>query len=225
MPTPIEYKAAFRPNRFYHIVCKSIDGLMLFRESADYLTFMKRFSQFTQPFLDVWSYSLLSNHTHHVSKIKSVEAIARYIDQSENIIPTLAMKSFLHDPKNESVFDSMIERQMNSMLVSYANYYNNKYQRKGGLFQSPFRRTDIHDDSYLQQAIIYVNANAQKHHLIRDFKDYPYSSYKTVTMNDDKYVNTEAVLQFFGGVEKFISLHESQVDYYYSGGWPSSKLE
>src|SRR5437016_3564880 len=63
MPTPIEYKAPFRPDGFYHIVCKSIDGILLFSDAADYKTFMKRFKQFTAPFLDIWSYSLLGNHT------------------------------------------------------------------------------------------------------------------------------------------------------------------
>jgi len=225
MPTPIEYKAPFYPGGFYHIVCKSIDGLVLFQEAADYTTFMKRFNQFTEPFFDIWGYSLLSNHTHHVSKIKSVEAITNYIFELEEATRTVAMNSFLVDPKNESAFDSVIERQMNSMLVSYANYYNNKYLRKGGLFQKPFRRTEIHDESHLQQAIIYVNANAQKHQIIHDFKEYSYSSYKATTFNNTDYLNTEAVLEFFGGIENFISLHENQVSYYYSNGWPSSKLE
>ena len=225
MPTPVEYKAPFCSGGFYHIVCKSTDGLILFPEAIDHTTFMKRFRQFTGPFLDIWSYSLLNNHTHHISKIKPVDAIFTYGNELIDGTRTAAMKSFLTNPKNESIFDSMIERQMNSMLVSYANYYNNKYERKGGLFQSPFRRTQIHDDSHLQQAIIYVNANAQKHHLASDFKSYPYSSYNATISNNCEYINAEDFLNFFGGVEKFISLHESQVSYYYSGVWPSSKLE
>ena len=43
---------------------------------------------------------------------------------------------------------------MNSFLVSYANYINNKYDRKGGIFQKPFKRIAIEGDAHLQQAII-----------------------------------------------------------------------
>jgi putative transposase len=115
----------------------------------------------------------------------------------------------------------MIERQVNSFLVSYANYLNNKYNRKGGLFQKPFKRIQICDDGHLQQAIIYSNANAQKHQLVNDFREYPYSSFNAVINYDYYFVDGKNV----GGIEKFIKIHEAQVEYFYGKGWPSSKLE
>jgi len=79
MPTPPEFKAPFLPECFYHIVCKSIDGIPLFREQADYHVFLQRFQQFTAPVFNVWSYCLLTNHTHHVVKIKSSASIVENI--------------------------------------------------------------------------------------------------------------------------------------------------
>ena len=119
----------------------------------------------------------------------------------------------------------MIERQMNSFLVSFANYTNNKYNRKGGLFQKPFRRIEVADDIHLQQAIIYVHANAQKHNLDLDFRDHPFSSYHPILNNISSYIDVRNLLTFFGGIEKFTTIHKNQVDYYYGGNWPSSKLE
>ena len=119
----------------------------------------------------------------------------------------------------------MIERQMNSFLVSFANYTNNKYKRKGGLFQKPFRRIQVAGDIHLQQAIIYVHANAQKHNIVKDFKDHPYNSYSAIANNDISFTEGINVLTFFGGMEKFKSIHKSEVDYYYTNNWPSSKLE
>jgi hypothetical protein len=223
MPTPPEFKAPFLPECFYHIVCKSIDGIKLFREDMDYHVFLQRFQQFTAPLFDVWSYCLLTNHTHHIVKIKSSLAIVENIKKMED--KTQAMKSFLSDQNNEQFFDAMIERQMNSFLVSVANYTNNKYNRKGGLFQKPFRRIKIADDIHLQQAIIYVHANAQKHNLVKDFKEHAYNSYSATVNNNPAFIDTKNLVEFFGGMQKFKSIHKSQVDYYYTNNWPSSKLE
>jgi hypothetical protein len=44
MPTPPEFKAPFFPECFYHIVCKSIDGINLFREDIDYYIFFSGFN-------------------------------------------------------------------------------------------------------------------------------------------------------------------------------------
>jgi len=124
-----------------------------------------------------------------------------------------------------AIFDEMIERQMNSFLVSYANYLNNKYDRKGGFFQKPFKRIQITDDGHLQQAIIYSNANAQKHRIVIDFKQHEYSSYNAAIHNDNYFIDSSNVVAFFGGAEKFIRIHEEQVAFFYGKGWPSSKLE
>ncbi len=223
MPTPLEFKAPFQPECFYHIVCKSIDSILLFQEHTDYIVFLQRFQQFTNQVLDVWSYCLLNNHTHHIIRIIPLAIVLEKIKiMTEH---TVAMKSFLSDQNNECFFDTMIERQMNSFLVSFANYTNNKYKRKGGLFQKPFRRIKVADDIHLQQAIIYVHANAQKHKIGKDFKSHPYSSYSAIINNNAAFIDTKNVLDFFDGAEKFVSIHKDQVDYYYRNGWPSSKLE
>jgi putative transposase len=223
MPTPPEFKAPFLSECFYHIVCKSIDGIILFKEAIDNHIFLQRFQQFTTPVFDVWSYCLLTNHTHHIVKIKSLATILENIKKLND--KTQAMKSFLSDQNNELFFDAMIERQMNSFLVSFANYTNNKYNRKGGLFQKPFRRIQVIDDIHLQQEIIYVHANAQRHNIVKDFKDHHYNSYEATVNNNVAFIDAKSVLDFFRGVEDFKNIHKSQVEYYYSRNWPSSKLE
>ena len=225
MPTPEKFKAPFSPEAHYHIVCKCIDGLKLFNDERDYLVFKERFKQFTFIFFEVWSYSLLQNHTHHIIKTKSAENIIKSISALPKEEHTKSMQLFLNDGKNENLFDEMIERQMNSFLVSYSSYCNNKRGRKGGIFQKPFKRIKIEDDIHLQQAIVYTNANAQKHKLVNDFKKHSYSSYAAIINEDDYFVETENVINFFGSKENFIKIQQDQVDYYYKNNWPSSKLE
>lgn len=225
MPTPEKYKAPFLPGSYYHIVCKSIDGLILFNEEKDYRVFKERFKQFTSAFFEVWAYNLIPNHTHHIIKARPAQEIAETISGFQKEEQSKAMLRFLDAIKDENSFDEMIERQMNSLLVSYANYCNNKRGRKGGIFQKPFKRIRIEDDSHLQQAIIYTNANAQKHKLVRDFKEHPYSSYADIINGNGQFTEIDKQIGFFGGLDNFINIHKSQVEYYYQHDWLPSKLE
>ena len=68
MPTPTNLKAQFYPDEFYHIVCKSIDGVLLFNDHTDHVIFNERLKKFTSYFFDIWSYCHIPNHTHHVIK-------------------------------------------------------------------------------------------------------------------------------------------------------------
>ena len=225
MPTSINLKAQFYPNEFYHIVCKSIDGVLLFNDDTDNQIFNQRFKKFSGDFFDIWSYCHIPNHTHHVIKIKSIDAINEFIEKLPALNVSVAMQAFYIDNENTILFNSMISRQMNSFLVSYANYINNKYNRKGGVFQKPFKRIKIENDAHLQQAIIYTNANAQKHGMVADYKDYKYSSYIQTLQNDQYYIDSKSVIHFFNGIENFLSIHDLQVAYFYQHNWPDSKLE
>ena len=135
MPTLEKYKAPFFPEAYYHIVCKSIDGIKLFADEKDFRVFKERFKQFTSLCLDLWSYNLIPNHTHHIIKVKPAKSIHQNISALPEEKQTKAMIRFLSDRKNKVVFDEMIQRQMNSFLVSYANYCNNRRNRKGGIFR------------------------------------------------------------------------------------------
>lgn len=106
-----------------------------------------------------------------------------------------------------SLLQLVIERQVNSMMVSYAHAYNKYYNRKGGLFQSPFRRSVINDPAHLQQSIVYVHKNAEQHGLVTDFRRYPFSSYDEILAGYSTIVDVSAVLGIFGDKEKFVNAH------------------
>ena len=218
MPTPPYLKAPFLPGSFYHIVSKSIDGILLFRTPPDFAVFKERFCKFNDIIFEIWSYCLLNNHSHFIVKTRSADECSALIHEQDEEAITLAM----NDPGNELLFGSVAERQMNSFLASYANYYNNRYDRQGGIFQKPFKRLLVVDENHLQQAIIYVHANPQKHGLTDDFSQYSYSSYNEILSGGETIVAAEKVTGFFGSPALFRDLHLQQAKYFYSRG---SKLE
>ncbi|CAN5229838.1 hypothetical protein BH11BAC5_BH11BAC5_51290 [soil metagenome] len=225
MPVSELLKSPFFPDNHYHLVFKSIDGILLFRQNSDYNIFLERFQQFTSLALDTWAYCLLNNHAHFIIKIKSIKTITKAIEEIDFAKQTVAMKKLLAVPNKEAMLDEMMERQINSFMVSFANYIKNKYRHHGGLFQKPFKRLEIDTDNWLQTAIIYVHLNSLKHKVFNDYAAYLQGSYFYFIQQCNTYCATDEVLAFFGGLKHFISLHEAKAKYYYDNGFPDSKLE
>ncbi|MGB7538632.1 MAG: hypothetical protein WBM17_08850, partial [Anaerolineales bacterium] len=57
---------------------------------------------------------------------------------------------------------------------------NNTYHRTGSLFQHPFKRIPVPDRSYSINLLKYIHQNPQHHGFVKDFRDWPFSSYHTL---------------------------------------------
>ena len=101
MPTPETLKAHFSPVEYYHVVCKSIDGLLLFQDNQDFKIYKERFKKFTGDFLDVWSFCFLNNHTHHIIKTKTSAAIYKFIERVPTKQRTTSMNDFFKECENQ----------------------------------------------------------------------------------------------------------------------------
>lgn len=224
MPTPVAFRAPFHPNQYYHLMFRSIDGISLFHNEIQRSFFLEKFHRFTNMMFNWWAYSLLDNHSHIIIKVKSVEEVIAAVQLIEEQEKTLSMKRFLENP-DSNLLNAATERQINSFMVSYTNTMNNFTERKGGLFQQPFRRSLIAEESHLQQAIVYTHANAQKHALVDIFLKHLHNSYHAIVTGTSSFIDVSSVLLFFGGKEKFIASHKETVDYFYKNQWPNSKLE
>lgn len=215
MPIPERYKAPFCPDIPYHMLFRSIDGLLLFQQHADYLIFLKQFAEYFQPIAHTLAYNLLQNHTHFIVQVKNRETILENLCAISKRDRTHAMEKLLIDPANDSLVDELFQRQVNSFMTSFVKLRNNESGRKGGLFQSPFRRSYITNEAHLHQSIIYVHANAKKHGLVEDFRQHRYSSYQEILSGNSTNISVQKVLDIFGGTKQFIELHDMQVEHFY----------
>ncbi len=57
----------------------------------------------------------------------------------------------------EEITENGISRFMQKLGTGYAKYYNQKYNRVGGLFQGKFKAVEIKNDIQLQQVLGYIN--------------------------------------------------------------------
>lgn len=66
---------------------------------------------------------------------------------------------------------------MKSINLSYAVYFNKRYKRVGHLFQDRFRSEIVDTDKYLLELSKYIHNNPVKAGIVKDPRDYPWSSF------------------------------------------------
>lgn len=201
-----EFKSSFLPGQDFHLLFKSHGGVFLFRNAENHRYFLQKFSSFLLPVFNVYAWSTLGNHAHFVVSVKQPEQVVEFFHNRPDLNRSLVVQQLFGAP-HASLLQLVIERQVNSMMVSYAHAYNKYYNRKGGLFQSPFRRSVINDPAHLRQSIVYVHKNAEQHGLVKDFRHYPFSSYDEILNGYSPLVDVNAVLRIFDGKERFVDGH------------------
>jgi len=69
-----------------------------------------------------------------------------------------------------------IGQLMKRIMTAYAQYFNNKYERIGHLFQDRFKSEVVEDDKYFFTLLSYIHNNPVKAGRCQVPKQYPYSS-------------------------------------------------
>jgi putative transposase len=144
----------------YHIYNRWFEKMMIFKNTSDFqrfYTILKKYLNLEKyKSIKILSYCFLPNHFHFIVSTPTPGLLGT---------PGLELdiSSFFWDIQN-----------------SYAKYFNLKYPRKWQLFEGRFKAKLIQDEQYLFQCMLYVNYNAQKHQIVKDIADYPYTSYHQI---------------------------------------------
>ncbi len=125
-----------------------------------------QFQKYLHPFLDTFCWNLLPNHFHFLVRIKTTEEIKKYLQALlfETLKPI--EKKYLAD---KTTTELLLEPKWKRVFTAYAMAFNREHKRKGNLFQRPFKRVEVIQESHFTQAIIYIHANAQHHKLCSNF--------------------------------------------------------
>lgn len=85
---------------------------------------------------------------------------------------------------------------MKSIEISYAQYYNRKYERIGHLYQGRFQSEAINDSAYFHTVFRYIARNPVKALEAKHAEEYPYSSWNEFVENKSnvmKVLNPSAI--------------------------------
>ena len=188
------------PESFYHIYNHANGNENLFRTDDNYRYFLKRYSDFINPIADSYAYCLMPNHFHFLVRIK----------ESDDL---LAEFRKLHkDLTGFENLSGLISQQFSNLFNAYAKAYNLMYNRKGSLFNRPFKDKEVTTETYYTKLIHYIHANPVHHGFVKEMEDWPYSSYNTFLSNKKTLLKRQDVLEWFNGKEDFIKFHQQPID-------------
>jgi putative transposase len=172
---------------FFHIYNRGNNGENIFIQERNYLYFMELWWKHTHQIAETWAYCLLRNHFHAVVFIKNEEDLS--------------------GPGNsEKIKES--SQYFSNFFNAYARGVNIATQRTGTLFERPFKRIPVENESYLTRLVVYVHQNPQKHKFVDDFRSWNYSSYHELISNVPTRLQRDRMMQLFGSREDFIRIHQ-----------------
>lgn len=173
------------PNQFYHIYNRGNNKEDIFLQDANYYYFLNLYDKYISSIGDTYAYCLLKNHFHILLRIKGEDELPeKYI--TDNLK--------LHLP-------------FSNLFNSYAKSINKRFNRSGSLFEERFKRKAIVTNEYLMRVVYYIHLNPQKHQIVKDFRNYPYSSYQSIISAKNTKLKRQAVINLFGSKEYFIEFH------------------
>lgn len=176
--------------QYFHIYNRGVNGEDIFKEQRNYYYFFQQYIAYCSDVFETYCYGLLKNHFH----------LLVYINENVNV------------PKSNG--QGTIRLNASKQLSHFFNFYtqsvNKASKRTGPLFESPFEKKLIDNDSYITSMIYYCHYNAQLHGFINDFKEWEFSSCKAILKNDNTFLTSQKVLDWFGGVVAFENAHSNR---------------
>lgn len=173
--------------QYYHIYNRGNNREDVFFEERNYSYFLQLYAKHVEPVAETYAYCMLWNHLHFLVRIKSEDE--REASAIGGVRPRSASQAF------------------GNLFNAYAKAINKAQERTGSLFQNPFGRSLVPDNTYLVSLIMYIHWNPQKHGLIGDFREWPHSSYRTMLSSGPTRLKRNDVLAWFGDREAFRIAH------------------
>jgi len=149
----------FAIKEFYHIYNRGVDKRNIFMNSDDVNRFLFCMLVFNTEdpvgsiylnFLEKKRKQKLRSSAPHKSK-KLVNFVAYCLNQNHY--------HFILEP----LIENGVQKFMHRLATGYTNYFNEKYERSGSLFQGRYKAKHIDSNEYLLHLSAYVNLNFKVH--------------------------------------------------------------
>ena len=95
------------------------------------------------------------------------------------------------------------------LFNAFSTYINKRNNRHGSLFERPFKRKVIDNETYLKNLVVYIHNNPVHHGFCEHPLEYPWSSYLSCFSESPTMILREKVISWFGDEEKFRLAHKS----------------
>lgn len=158
-------KVILANNEIYHVLNRGVEERTTFEDKRDY-----------RRFIDSFVYYQKSNPPARFSFQKRVKKEKSKKDNLVEILCYCLMPNHFHFLLRQ-IKEGGISLFISRLTNSYTRYFNIRHQRSGHLFQGPFRVVRIASEEQLLHVSRYIHLNPLVGFLVKDLRNYPYSSY------------------------------------------------
>ena len=187
---------ALLPDTVYHIFNHANGNENIFVKTENYYYFLKKYAEYIYPIAETYAYCLMGNHFHLMVEIRSEEELKKYF---------LTKKPDLTGFENLS---GLLSQQFSNFFNAYTKAFNLQQNRRGSLFQRPFKRKPVLDESYFTELIVYIHNNPVKHGFVNNILDWEHSSFHSYLSQKQSKLNRRYLENWFGDSEKLIAFHK-----------------
>lgn len=200
--------------RYYHIYNRGINSSNLFEENTNYEHFLRLYEKYINPIADTFAWCLMKNHFHFLVRIKDEKEIGFYkkfnSDRSNDSVRFQITTDLSECEAPDRVRTPNPTKHFSHLFNSYTKYFNKLNNRTGTLFERPFNRILIENESYLKYLVYYIHHNPVKHGFVDDMIEYPWSSYLTVISPKNSHLKRHEVIDWFDDLENFKYFHREE---------------
>jgi putative transposase len=169
-------KIPIEPDNYYHIYNHSNGFENIFIDDRDRQRFLEKYVKYIVPIANTYAYCLMANHFHFLVKIKPIEELFK-ITTFEGLQSTNGM------------ITKKISYQFSHFFNSYAQSFNRRYNRMGGLFISNFGRKHVNKEKYFLKLVHYIHSNPIEHGFIDDIAEWTFSSFHEIIEGNSAFIS------------------------------------
>ena len=182
--------------KLYHIYNHANGSENLFRETENYLYFLRQWDKYISPIAETLAYCLMPNHFHCLVLIKKQEEIEATFGKFETF----------------QKLEYLLSKQFANFFSSYTQAYNKRYNRKGSLFAPNFKKKEITSNDYITKVIAYIHTNPIHHRFTQDLRKWSFTSYSSILSTNSTKLARTMVLDWFGGKKLFEDFHQAYIN-------------
>lgn len=177
----------FLEGNCYHVFNRGINSCNIFTEPDNYRFFLSLYERYIPIIANTYAWVLLPNHFHFLVCLTPVR---------------------VQTPDRGKANPSI---QFSKLFNSYAQAFNKRNNRHGGLFERPFKRILVEDEDYLRDLVVYIHNNPVKHGFVKSPESYEYSSYYSYISMSEEEIEENEVISWFDDIDNFRFVHKEAV--------------
>jgi len=129
--------------------------------------------------------------------VKFLQTLERYkLENEYELYAYCLMGNHIHILIEEN--QEELGNSMRRIGASYVYWYNWKYERTGHLFQDRYKSEVVENDKYLLAVLRYIHQNPIKAGIVKDIKEYKWSSYSEyLSKSKNQLIDEDFILGIF----------------------------